>query len=299
MSGGSDKTVTQASSEPWKEAQPALKTGLADAKNIYKSGQGFQPYTGSTVVPFADQTMAGAGDIQNRALSSMSGPNAFNNAFDMYGGYVQNGLSGDQQGVADQWRNTASGSELNNTSSAFNDVLRRTQDDTRTGVDLSMSANGRYGSGGHTGVLADRLGGVTAQMLDANYGRELGRQDSARMNLANMGQQGITNQFGAAGALPGAYDAQNAPATDLMKVGSMYEDLAGRTMADNMRIFQETQQAPMRAVEWLNAIGSGAGSLGGSQSGSSQAPSPNPFVQVLGGGLGLNSLLGNPLGGIF
>jgi hypothetical protein len=291
---GDAKTVTQSNSEPWAGAQPALKTGLEDAQSIYASGTGFQPYTGSTVVPYSDQSMAGMNAIQNQATSALSGDNPMAKPLDFYSSlYDSGGLSADQQGVADQWRNTASGAELNNTSSAFNDILQRTQNDTRTGVDLSMSGAGRYGSpGAHQGVLADKLGGVTSQMLQDEYGRQLGRQDTARTSLAGLGQQGITNRFGAGEAMPGAWTNSQAPATDLMKVGSMYEDLAGRTMSDQQRIFNETQQSPLKAVEWLNAIGSGAGSLGGSQVGSSTPPSPNPFLQLLAGGLGAGSLLG-------
>lgn len=297
---GSNKTTTTGTTEPWSEAQPALELGLKDATNLYKSGTGFQPYTGSTVVPFADQTVAGMEGIQGNALNALSGPNAFDKGFDFFGGQFDNGgLSADQRGVADQYRNTASGAELLNTSPEFNNVLERVLGDARTGIDLSMSGAGRYGSGAHTDVLADTLGGVSSQARLGEYERQLGRMDNARTSLANLGQQGITNQFGAANALPAAWEARQSPMRDLMGLGSMYEDLAGRTMADNMRIFNETQRAPLEAVEWLNAIGSGAGSLGGTSSGTAQGPSPNPFLQIGASILGGNNLLGNPLASLF
>lgn len=297
---GDNKQTTTGTSEPWKEAQPALKTGLSDATSLYKSGQGFQPYTGSTVVPYADQTMAGMNAIQNQATGALGGNNPMQQPLDFYSGlYGQGGLSADQRGVADQWRNTASGAEMNNTSPYFEDVLQRSLGDARTGVDLSISGAGRYGSGNHTGVLADRLGGISSQARLGEYMNQQGRMDTARGNLAGLGQQGITNLFGAGSALPGAWTSSQMPATDLMKLGTMYEDLAGRTMGDQERIFRETQESPLKAVEWLNAIGSGAGSLGSSQYGTQQQPSPNPFLQIGAGLLGGNSLLGNPLGGLF
>lgn len=291
---GEDKTITQGNNEPWAAAQPALKTGLADAESLYKSGEGFKPYTGSTVVPYSDQSQAGMTAIENQATGALAGDNPMAKPLDFYSGlYDSGGLSADQQGVADQWRTTASGAELGNTSPAFDSVLKRVQDDTRTGVDLSMSGTGRYGSpGAHQGVLARELGGVTDKMMVDEYGRQLGRMDQARGSLAGLGQQGITNRFGAGEAMPGAWSASQQPATDLMKVGSMYEDLAGRTMADQQRIFGETQDAPKKALEWLNAIGAGAGSLGGSSVGSTTQPSPNPFLQLLAGGLGATSLFG-------
>jgi len=65
-----------------------------------------------------------------------------------------------------------------------------------------------------------------------------------------------------------------------MKVGSMYEDLAARTLQDQNRIYDQTRQAPLAAVEWLNAIGRGAGSLGATSTNDVSQPTPNPFLQV-------------------
>jgi hypothetical protein len=293
MSGGGKETTT-ATAAPWESAQPTIKTALSGANAVYKSGDAFKPYTGSTVVPYADQTRLGMQGIQNQSAQAMS-DGSMSRPLDFFGSMFQNGgLSQDQRGVADQWRNTASGAELLNTSPEFNDVLQRSLGDARTGVDMSMSGAGRYGSGMHTDVLGNTLGGVASNARLGEYRNQLGRMDTARNSLAGMGQQGITNQFGAASGMPGAWTASQQPATDLMKVGGMDEDLAGRTMADQLRIFEETQNAPREAVEWLSAIGSGAGSLGSTQR--QIQPGTNPFVQALGIGLGGNSLLGNPLG---
>jgi hypothetical protein len=296
MSGGSQQTST-ATQTPWEPAQGMLKTGIKDATNIYKSGEAFKPYTGSTVVPFADQTMGGMNAIQGNALGAIES-GSMDKPMNFFGSMLDNGgLSSDQRGVADQWRNTASGAELENLPPEFQNVLSRSLEDAGTAANLGMSGAGRYGSGMHMDVLGDRLGRVASEARLGEYGRQQGRMDTARTNLAGLGQQGIANQFGAAQGMPGAWDTSQRPATDLMKVGGMYEDLAGRTMADQLRIFEETQNAPREAVEWLSAIGNGTGSLGGTQR--QIQPGTNPFVQALGYGLGANSLLGNPLGGLF
>lgn len=298
MSGGGSQTTQTATAEPWKDAQPTIKTALSGANNVYNSGDAFKPYTGSTVVPYSQQTTQAMGSIQNQAQDALSGDNPMAKPLGFFGSmFDQGGLSNDQRGVADQWRNTASGAELLNTSPEFNDVLQRSLQDASTGVNLGMSGAGRYGSGMHTDVLGNTLGGISSNARLGEYRNQLGRMDTARNSLAGMGQQGITNQFGAASGMPGAWSASQQPATDLMKVGGMYEDLAGRTMADQLRIFEETQNAPKDRVEWLNAIGTGAGSLGGTQR--QIQPGTNPFVQALGIGLGGNSLLGNPLGSLF
>jgi hypothetical protein len=86
-----------------------------------------------------------------------------------------------------------------------------------------------------------------------------------------------------------AYASMKAPAEDLMGVGSMYEDLMGRTMNDQLRITNEKQNAPLANIQALLAAASGAGSYG-KQTGTAQGPS-NTMSNVLGGGLGLLSLL--------
>ena len=290
MGSDTKTTTTTGSNEPWDEAQPLLKTGLSDAKDLYSSGQVGTPWTGSSVVPFADQTVAGMTDIQNTAADAMANGSGMDKAYDFHSGMFDGyGLSTAQQGVMDQWGETASGSELNNLSPAFNDVMRRTLDDTRTNVDLSTSGAGRYGSGKHTDVLADAMGGISSGMRLDEYGRQLGRMDQARGNVFSGGQQGIQNQFGSAEALPGAWQSAQAPARDMMTVGSMYEDLAQRTMSDNERIFRETRDAPLKAIEWLNAIGSGAGNFG-TESSSTQSPTPNPFLAALTAAAGAKDL---------
>ncbi len=293
MSGGG-KEVTSGTTEPWAAAQPALKMGLKDAENIYKSGTSFAPYTGSTVVPFSDQTRAGMQGIQNQSAQAMS-DGTMGKPLGFYGSMFDNGgLSADQQGVANQWRTTASGSEMGGSNPYFEDVLRRSLEDTATSTNLGMSGAGRYGSGMHTDTLADRTGRQATEARMGEYQNQQGRMDNARSSLAGLGQQGITNQFGAAQAMPGAWENSQRPAMDLIKIGGMYEDLAGRTMGDQLRIFEETQNAQRAPLEWLNSIASGAGSLGNTQR--QVQPGTNPFVQALGYGLGANNLLDNPLG---
>lgn len=300
MSSGSKETTQTSSAEPWDASQGLLKTGLKDAESVYKAGTAFQPTTMSTVVPFSNQTMAGMGDIESKATAAMTDGTGMDKAYDFYSDmFNDGGLSDDQRSIADMWRSTAGGADLSTINPEFDNVLRRTGDDIRTQTGLSMSGAGRYGSGLHQGVLADRIGDVSSKMRAGEWERQLGRMDSSRTNLANLGQQGITNRFGAADALPGAYEATKAPAKDLMSIGTMYEDLMGRSMADRIRIAEEQKTAPLRAIEWINSIGTGAGSLGGDRSTVSTQPAPNPFLQMGATALGFNKLAGNPLAALF
>ncbi len=128
MSGGTETTTTNTNAEPWSAAQPALKMALGDAQNIYQSGTGFQPYTGSTVVPYSDQTVAGMTDIQNKSAGAMADGGVDTTGFlkDIMGG---SGLNAMQQGVADQWGGVAAGNELGGSNPAFQNVLQQAQDD--------------------------------------------------------------------------------------------------------------------------------------------------------------------------
>jgi hypothetical protein len=99
-----------------------------------------------------------------------------------------------------------------------------------------------------------------------------------------MGQQAFGN-------LGNAYTGMQAPANDLMKIGGMNEDLKTRQMNDKLRIFNAKQNNPWDQLGRLNAIASGAGQMGGTQTQTS--PGQNPFLAALGAGAGGLGLLGS------
>jgi hypothetical protein len=97
-----------------------------------------------------------------------------------------------------------------------------------------------------------------------------------------MGQTGMDN-------MNPAYASMKAPAEDLMGVGSMYEDLMGRTMNDQLRITNEKQNLGLSNIQALLAAAAGAGNYG-TQTGTAQGPN-STLSNIAGGGLGLLSLL--------
>src|SRR5690606_3445964 len=94
-----------------------------------------------------------------------------------------------------------------------------------------------------------------AQMQSANADRRLG----ALGQLFNAGQTGMGNTANAANVYRSLLDAQNAPGQNLMDIGSMYEDLYGRTLNDQLRIANEAQNAPLSNIRALLAAAAGAG----------------------------------------
>ncbi len=277
MSGGSKQTSTQTSA-PWSGAQPALTQSVTGAQNLYNNGVGAQVYNGSTVVPWSANTTRAMGNIQNNADANTGGA----------------GLSGQYQSVIDSGGfNGAQQDALNNTRSLANStysvspelqkVLDAQASKVGDAVNLSASAAGRYGSGSNQSLLAKNVGDLTNSTIFSDYNNWQGRRDAANTNLFNMGQQGFGN-------LGAAYTGLNAPNQDLMNVGAMNEDLATRYKNDELRIFNDNQNKPWEQLGRLNAIASGAGSMGGTQT--TTQPGQNPFLTAAGYGLSGLGLLG-------
>ncbi|MDI6836773.1 MAG: hypothetical protein QMD99_13825 [Rhizobiaceae bacterium] len=356
MNGGSQQTTTT-DSAPWKPAQPALKLGLDYATKAFKADPTGKNsvYTGSTVVPWSQQTTQGMNLVQGNASANMGGQGVSGQYQDIInrGGYTGqqqqsanamsdvvggSGLTADQTGAMrgfqslandpfnayqktalQNTQNTANSAFDINSNPAFMDVLKQAQNSARDAVNMSAGGAGRYGGGVHQGNLASEVGDLTARMVGSEYNNWQNRRDAANSNLFNMGQTGIGTQMGAQGNVANlgqtgtanrmtaaqnlynmgqgaignlgtAYQGLNAPAQDLFQIGAMNEDLSTRKLNDKLRIFNEKQNAPWSQAGRLNAIASGAGQMGGTQT--QAQPGQNPFLTALGygttvlGGLG-------------
>lgn len=281
MGGQSTNTTTQnTTSQPWDAAQPALKTSLNAAQNLYDAGVGGQVYTGSTVVPYSNNTTYGMNNISNIARGNMNGAGTSG----QYQSIINNGGYNDAQKTAVGNLQALATNPINIYSNpAYMQTRDKVAQDVTTGVNLGASSAGRYGSGQHVDTLANSLSNNLAGMDVAELQRQQGRQDAATQGLFQAGQQGIGN-------LSTAYSGMSAPAQDMLKLGSMDEDYMSRLKNDEMRVFDAQQSAPWQNLSRLNAIASGAGQLGGTSSGTAQTPGQSPFATGLGyaaSGLGI------------
>lgn len=340
---GNKQQTSATSSEPWKAAQPALQLGLGDAMDAYKSGIGSQPFTGSTVVPYAQQTTQGMNEIQNdagiargplreqfrnvEANANMGGLNTLQRgAVDRLTPIANSnpvegtGQFNDAQRQAYDYLNPIAGGSMMQGNPYLDDVINRSSDDIRYQTGLASSAMGRYGSGGHEGVLADKIGDMASGLRFSDYNTQQGRMDSAirdmfgmgnqansqyeadmgrKMDatgsLFNAGQQQQANVNANTGALADAYTAMQMPSQSMMDIGGMYEDLYGRQLNDQLRIFGEQQSQPWNQIGRLNAVASGAGQMGGTSQATAQGPSR--LSSGLGGAIGGGTLFG-PLGAL-
>lgn len=255
-SSGTQTTTTtgSSSSEPWKPMQPYLKNSAAEADALFNSGIGSQVYTGSTVVPFAKQTMAGMNNIEGFAN---------NNA-----GVMQKPLQ-QYSGLMDILSPIARGDFGADTT--FKNTLGAAQEAAGTAVNQSMSDMGRYGSGLHQTSLAKSIGDLTNDAM-------LKRQAWAAGQMSDTGQQ-----------IRSAFEGGMMPGQALMQIGGNYENLMANQINDQLRIFNQQQSVPWEQLARYNAIISGAGALGGQTSSQSKAttPSNQPSMgqQLLGFGL--------------
>lgn len=216
-------------------------------------------------------------------------------------------------------QNVANSSFNLNDNPAFQKVLQQAQGSARDSVNMSAGGAGRYGGAVHQGNLASEVGDLTSRMVGGEYQNWQNRRDTANSNLfnmgqtgigtqmnantgaANLGQQGVTNRMNTQNAIFGmgqqgvgnmgtAYQGLQQPTQTMMQIGAMNEDLATRQMNDKLRLFNDKQNAPWDQIGRLNAIGSGAGQMGGSTTQS--APGQNPFLTALGYGATGAGLLG-------
>lgn len=263
--GGRSKQTTTISAEPYKASKPLLDKGMGDALKLYNEGNLVQPNTMSTVVPYAEQTMAGMGDLQAIAQNNMGGQGL---SGQMQGIINNGGYNADQQTALEGIRNTATSQFNINEDPGFQQVLDKTQN----AVNQNAAGLGRYGSGTHTGVMTQELGDLGARQ----YQQFQARKDAAQQQLFNAGQQGQQN-------LSSAYETAQDPAKTLMGVGGMFEDLYGRTLNDQLRIANERSNAPLANIQSLLAVANGGGQYG-TQTQTAQGPN-NTLSNIAGAAL--------------
>jgi hypothetical protein len=365
--GGTQQTTSV--SEPPAAFKPLLNQIGTDALKFYKDGSGSGIYTGSTVIPFSQQTTQGMNGVTNLANKNIMGQNgldsnlqhiirqggfndyqqgSLNSLQNMLGRLGPNGLTNSQDSVLGKFQNTLGGLGPNGLTNAQDNALQNYRQlansdyslnanpgakgvldasirDATNAVNLNAAAAGRYGSGVHEGVLAQKIGDLSNNFRYNDYNNWLGRRDAANQNMAglseqglgniqNMGQginalaqQGVGNNQSLSGTLfnagqsglanmTNAYQGQQLPYNDLFKVGAMNEDLANREMQDKLRIWDAKNNQPWAQLQRLTGALAGGDPY---KSTTTTAPGPNPFLQTL-GGLGFaNTLLGSGTGGLF
>lgn len=338
--GGTSTTTQNTSAKPYGPAKGLIKGILRDARGAYGDGYGGQVYTGSTVVPFAQQTtqgmngvmglagqnVGGAGmsgnlqsilnnggfsDTQNRAMTGMEGDANSAALSRMING---DGLTDQQRAALGRMEGTATGQFNLDANPAYQQVLQNMLQSSKEGVNANAAAMGRYGGDAHQGILAGEQGKIAANMAMDEYRNWQNRADTANRDVASLSQQGVGNQMGALGQRSGllsqlfnaqqagignmgaAYDTAQKPYTSMMGIGSMYEDLYKRQKDDELRIFNESQNAPLQNFQNYLGVANMTGAYAPRNT-VTQAPGPNPLLMGLSGATSGIGMLGSLFGG--
>lgn len=278
---------------------------------------------------FNDYQSGALGNMQRQLGSlgsnGLSNPqdNVLNRFQNQLRGLGNNGLSDSQDQALQNYRQLANSDYSLGANPGAKGVLNSAIRDTTDAVNLNAAASGRYGSGTHEGVLAQKVGDLSNDFRYNDYNNWLGRHDAANQNMAALGQQGLGNIQGFGGAINAlgqqgvqnrqglssslfnagqaglgnmtqAYQGMQAPEQTRLGVGAAYDQKYADMINDRSRIFQAQQSAPWDSISRLLGV-AGLNGQYKDTSGVTVSPGPNPFLQGLGGvstGVGLLGQLG-------
>lgn len=261
--------------DPWAQSQPLLNDVLTNARMYGGDTSMFTPTFGQNTQDAA----AGIAQLGRNPLAQQ--------------GVLQGLIGGTQQGYTtgnNTLMQTASGGMLG-ANPYLDQVLATSGQRAADMVNSQFAGAGRYGSGAHTGVLADRLGAIETNARMGNYDTERSRQLNAAGLLSGQGLQGAQ--------LSGQLDQANVQQQQLLAQGGAMQD----AMANAQK------QAPIAATNWMAGLGTPIAQLGGTTSqetsgtqsgttnGTTVTQTPANIPGMIGGGImsGLGLMAGNPM----
>lgn len=280
MSSSGQSPVTQQTTQtrdPWAQAQPHLLESMENARGLFESGVGYQPYSGNTTANWLNAyNTPGAQEIYSLAVNQPYGGPGLQNALGQATNMIQNyGLSPEMQNLYNQ----ASTQDNPYLQGAINEQVDR--------ANAGASGMGRYGSGSHDAAIAQAISPIMAQ----DYAR---RQQQRQDILTG----GLTRQGQWAQNVPGLEDAQFSNAGRLMGLGEMEKSYQQALLDQQLKLWNAQQARPWEQVSRYNAIAGQAGGLGGTQITSSPgATQPSTLQRLLGGSLA-GAGLGASIGGL-
>lgn len=366
MSGGGTTATKVENKDPWGPAQPYLKQIMGHGSSLFAQGAGTQTWGGPFVAGMDPSTSQGldlTNQIARQSMGSASQPynfgqnlmqsNGLTSAFDQpmatFGGVAsgQNGIntgqdfhniamSAGQPTAASQYlTGMASGADAGQ-----NPYLMQMLDANaaRIGnrVNSSMSGMGRYGSGGHTDLMARSIAEANNPLLAQAYESDRNRMLSATGQIdssqraseaarlaATQGQTGvqgmnIANQMGAAGQqagilgqgldrsaqwasmMPQLSAMQYDPANRMLMTGGVRDARAQQELDAQRQLFQQQQMMPWEHLNRYMGSIMGTSPLtgnAGTTTSTATQEQQTPWTQYAGLGLAGLGMLGAPFTG--
>lgn len=295
MGGLSPKTVptsTTQTSTPVQNGtvhelqQQAMGKGL----NYINAG-GTPAYNGPLQGDVSAQTTQGLGGIMNVANSanaSLLGKTGINYANDLIN---NGGLSDEMRAQLQPLIATANGEGLKTVNPYLQQQIDAMNQQIMDKVNGAMSANGRYGSGAHTGVLGNQLGTADASILSANFENNLNRQLQAGQSLADIYGQGL-NRAGNM-ALNGGQitDQLYSPYERMAGVGGYYDDRSQGLVDAQQNRYLMNRDLTKDDLNWLMGLSTST-PVGSTTTQYGTTTKPSALQSALGAGATLGGLLG-------
>lgn len=271
MGKGSQTTSTNSTSSPDPQAYQAYSQLLQRAQGVASTP--YQAYTGELTAPINAQQQAGIANINANA-------NYAQPYIQQATGLATNAANPLTAAQIAQYQNPYTQSVVNATQAQFNNQNQQAQQ----GLTSNAIAQGALG-GNRTGVAAANLANqqqlaqapTIAGLYNQSYQQGLQTaQNQFQQNpltaanaIANYGISGQGAALSGAGAQLGAGTLQQQ--TEQQRLNALYQQ------------YQQAQAYPYQQTQWLAGIDTGVGSnMGGTSSGSSTAPAPSPWGQILG-----------------
>ncbi|MBX4335270.1 tail fiber domain-containing protein [Bartonella raoultii] len=238
------QTTTQTNAPPaW--AADIFKKASAQAQNLYNKGIGGNIYQGQRIADLSDRT-------KNALTGLGKAAEQYNNP------------------TLTQWFNAPTKSAMNlsemakgdwiGNNSKFNAALQNALSKTSDAINQSMAGAGRYGSGAHTGVLADELGALATNAAAQQYNQDINNM----MNANQMIDRSLRDQVNAANNY---YQGQSNAQSNALK-GGMIQDAHRQDVLDAERQkWTEQDNQQWNQLERLLQVGTQAAGNYGTQSG--------------------------------
>ena len=147
ISGAGKTTSNSGSAQEW--AKPYATAAASEVQNVYNAAK-----------PNLDANVAAANDMASRFKA----------------GYTSAGSTGSK---ANQFYGSVMGGKYLEGNPYLQDIIDASRGGVTDGVNSQFTLAGRYGSGAHTGVLADSLADMEAQLRYSNYATEMDRMMGA------------------------------------------------------------------------------------------------------------------------
>jgi hypothetical protein len=284
----STNTSTTAPANP--QVTATVNQLLGGLSNAYNQGAPpvfnqslYSPAGATTQSAWAQSAAAANNPLYSQGVNSSLG--YANNLLGTGGlNQTQSGALNNLTGLGKQYSDL--GGAYDTTSPAEQRLRSNLVDTTMQNVGALYNNSGRFGGGSFNQSLGkglgDALAGFDTNIYDKNVANKyasLQGQQGVDTSAFGMGQQGVTNAFGAASSLPGLYGALQAPSATLGAIGAAQD-------ANQQGILQGqydlSQRQANNQTDWLAKLSSilaGNASTSGSTNTSTSSTPATPWWQ--------------------